>query len=112
MQNMLRSIISFVIRLCGVIICSTLLHVVPVTYTVDSGSCNCALIFVLYLIICIVATLYNMTSNEKSLFLCIVSLLIGIVLFLIAIYTGHLVCAGALLCLTVISIAIEYSSTY
>lgn len=108
MKNLTRSIISLAMRMCGVIICSALLLKVPVTYSAKSPNCDCILIFILYLIICAVAMFYNCNSNEKSIVTCILSILLGIVLSIVAIYAGHLACAGAMLVANIVSIAVEY----
>lgn len=108
MEDFPRTIVSVVVRICGVIICSLLLGFTPVTFAPDEF-CYCILIFILYAIICFVATLCNMNNSEKSIGACIVSILAGLVLSIIAICFGHLVCSGALFVSTIISVGFEYT---
>lgn len=107
MEDFQRTIVSVVVRICGVIICSLLLSFTPVTTKPDEF-CYCVFIFILYVIICVVATLCNINNSEKSIGACIVSILAGLVLSIIAIYFGHLVCSGALFVSTIISVGFEY----
>ena len=107
MQNIKKSIISLIIRLCGVIVCSMLLHYCKVG-TLDF--CNCFGIAILYVIVCIVAIFYNVNSIENSMIICIGSIFLGLILSMVAITTGHMLCAGFLFVVTIISVAIEYAT--
>ena len=70
MKDIKSSIMSFVIRLSGVVVCSMLL--------------------------------------QQSTITCIGSIILGLILSISAITTGHMVCAGFLFVETIVSVAIEY----
>lgn len=108
MQYMARSIITFFIRLCGTLVFSALLNCAQ--GLPEDISYHCGFwIFVGYGIVCIVANVFNYDNDdEKPLILGILSLLLGVGLSIIAIFTGHPICAGALFCATSISIAVDY----
>lgn len=109
---MKHSIISLVMRVCGVIICSILLLNCPVAPMPNGNelSCLCMLIFLLYLAVCGFATYYNWEEyTGKSIVTCIISIIIGVPLSIASFISGHLICSGVLLLVTIVSVAMEYS---
>lgn len=105
MKDIKKSIISLVIRLCGVIVCSMLL---PYCNLGTQGTCDCIGIAILYVIICFVAVCYNFNSIPKSTITCVGSIILGLILSILAITTDHMLCAGFLFVVTITSVAIEY----
>lgn len=109
---MKHSIISLIMRGCGVIICSILLLHCPVKPIPDSKNttCICLFIFLLYLAICGFATYFNWKEyTGKCLITCIISIIIGIPLSIVSLNTEHFICSGALLIVTIVSVGMEYS---
>lgn len=107
---MKHSLISMFIRGCGAIICSILLLNCPVS-PISTQETNrfLAYIFLLYCIICGVATYYNWQEYiGKSIVTCIISLIMGMSLSIISVFSEHPVCSGGLLLVTIASIAMEY----
>ena len=105
MKDIKSSIMSFVIRLCGVVVCSMLLP-----YCQTGMQDYCSGIVILYLIICIVSVSVILGGNsmQQSTITCIGSIILGLILSISAITTGHMVCAGFLFVETIVSVAIEY----
>ena len=107
---MKHSIISLVMRVCGVIIGSALLRNWSVANLPRTDICTCFLVVIFFIIICCCATFYNYSTKEKNFITCMIALILGIPLAFFSIESGHPVCAGALLVINTVSTAFEYAS--